>query len=545
MLKKILPIFYLLLFFSLPLMADDTSLHRLKDLKASKLILLEEINAKKIEMKSKINEETKKQLEVEIKELTTQADELNKKFEKIATGIDTSVIQKEDKNSKTTLSEDLQFLLEPLIESARDSTQEIRKKAKIQEEISYYKETLPKVTQAYQNIVDILEKSDNKELDKELKKDLEKLKKYWGEQVQLFSNNLNVSLHEIEVVEKNAVTFGSSLRENTKNFFNERGLFLFEGIMAFIMVLLIMKLIYALAVKLFPVFSKPSRSFYLRLVDLIFRLLTIILAIVIPMAVFYLEEDWFLFSLALLIFIGMLWTFRNLIAKLWQQARLFLNVGAVREEERIMYEGLPWKVKSINVFTMLENPTTKVKLRIPIEKLVDLTSRPFHPKEPWFPCKINDWMMLSDGYYGKVIGISLELIKLEAKGGGHKTYLVTDFLALTPLNLSVDFRLVEKFGISYKHQKESTTIIVEQLEAFILTKIEEENHSDGFKGLLVQFGSAEDSALSLTIVADLTGEMAILYYPLKRSLHRWCVDACNEYGWEIPFPQLTIHQPTP
>lgn len=220
MLKKILPIFYLLLFFSLPLMADDTSLHRLKDLKASKLILLEEINAKKIEMKSKINEETKKQLEVEIKELTTQADELNKKFEKIATGIDTSVIQKEDKNSKTTLSEDLQFLLEPLIESARDSTQEIRKKAKIQEEISYYKETLPKVTQAYQNIVDILEKSDNKELDKELKKDLEKLKKYWGEQVQLFSNNLNVSLHEIEVVEKNAVTFGSSLRENTKNFFN-------------------------------------------------------------------------------------------------------------------------------------------------------------------------------------------------------------------------------------------------------------------------------------------------------------------------------------
>lgn len=538
MFKKTLSLFYLLLFFSLPLIADTVSLNRLNDLKDSKQILMLEIKAKKLEIKESVSEENKKELETEIHELATEIDTLDQKFEKIATGIDTSIIEKEDKNSKTTLSEDLQFLLEPLVNSAKDSTKEIRKKAKIQEEINYYKETLPQVSQAYQNISDILKTSDNKALNK----DLEKLKKYWGEQVKLFSNNLNVSLHEIEVLEKNAVSLSSSLGENTKNFFNERGLFLLEGILAFILVLLIMKLIYALAVKLFPIFSKPSRSFYLRLVDLLFRLLTILLAIVIPMAIFYLEEDWFLFSLGLLILIAMLWTFRNLITKLWQQARLFLNVGAVREEERIMYEGLPWKVKNINVFTMLENPTTKVKLRIPIEKLVDLSSRPFHPKEPWFPCKINDWMMLSDGYYGKVIGISLELIKLEDKGGGHKTYLVTDFLALTPLNLSVDFRLIEKFGISYKHQKESTTVIVEQLRAFMLKKIDEENYTDGFKRLSVQFGSADDSALSLTIVADLTGEMAILYYPLKRSLQRWCVDASNEYGWEIPFPQLTIHQ---
>jgi hypothetical protein len=25
-------------------------------------------------------------------------------------------------------------------------------------------------------------------------------------------------------------------------------------------------------------------------------------------------------------------------------------------------------------------------------------------------------------------------------------------------------------------------------------------------------------------------------------MQRWCVEACNEFGWEIPFTQLTLHQ---
>jgi len=25
-------------------------------------------------------------------------------------------------------------------------------------------------------------------------------------------------------------------------------------------------------------------------------------------------------------------------------------------------------------------------------------------------------------------------------------------------------------------------------------------------------------------------------------MQRWCVEACNEYDWEIPFTQLTLHQ---
>jgi len=43
------------------------------------------------------------------------------------------------------------------------------------------------------------------------------------------------------------------------------------------------------------------------------------------------------------------------------------------------------------------------------------------------------------------------------------------------------------------------------------------------------------------VIADFKGELGDLYNRLRRSIQRWCVDACSEYGWEIPFPQMTLH----
>jgi hypothetical protein len=41
-------------------------------------------------------------------------------------------------------------------------------------------------------------------------------------------------------------------------------------------------------------------------------------------------------------------------------------------------------------------------------------------------------------------------------------------------------------------------------------------------------------------MADFDGELSDLYNRLGRSLQRWCVDACSENDWEIPFPQMTL-----
>ncbi|CAA6808966.1 MAG: Unknown protein [uncultured Sulfurovum sp.] len=538
MLKYFFFPFTFLLFLSSNAFADEETLYMLNELKISKQTLEKELKLKKLAIKKPLSENESEQLKKNIKNLNTQIDDLSTKFSKIATGIELTVVQRNAVQVETTLSEDFQLLLKPLIQSAKNGTKEMREKAYLHEEIDYYKSILPKASKAYENIKILLSTSKDKELTQELKK----LERYWKQQVQLLSSKLNASLHQVALLEKNAVSLSSRLQENSKNFFHERGLILFKGIIGTLVVLTFMRLIYFVLLKIFPIFTKPSRSFYIRFMDLLYKIATITLAIIIPMAIFYIEEDSFLFSIGVLLFLGMIWAFRNLIANLWQQARLFLNIGSVREEERIFFEGLPWKVKNINVFTIIENPTTGMYLRVPIERLVGLHSRPSHKNEPWFPCKLEEWVILSDGYYGKMTGISLEFIELENLGGGRKTYLVADFLALSPLNLSSDMRLLETFGISYKHQKECTTTIPNLLQEFLLAKFEKEDYTHGLIKLLVQFKSAGDSSLNIAIIVNLSGNMAPLYFKIQRDIQRWCVDASNEYNWEIPFPQLTVHQ---
>ncbi len=47
----------------------------------------------------------------------------------------------------------------------------------------------------------------------------------------------------------------------------------------------------------------------------------------------------------------------------------------------------------------------------------------------------------------------------------------------------------------------------------------------------------------MVVLATFKGEMVPQYPRLERALNKWCVDCCNENGWEIPFPQLTVHRP--
>ncbi|MCU7924215.1 MAG: hypothetical protein KZQ88_16120, partial [Candidatus Thiodiazotropha sp. (ex Dulcina madagascariensis)] len=143
----------------------------------------------------------------------------------------------------------------------------------------------------------------------------------------------------------------------------------------------------------------------LQLDELLHRILTTLMIVIGPMVVFYVVEDWVLFSLSILILLGIAWTLRQALPRYWHQIQLFLNIGSVREGERILMDGLPWRVDQLNVFCTLDNPEAALTQRVPIDDLVELKSRPSRPDEPWFPCKKDDWVILSDGVRGKVTGI--------------------------------------------------------------------------------------------------------------------------------------------
>jgi hypothetical protein len=535
-LKKISLLFIWVIFTSIHGFANEDTIKTLTELKKSQELLNDEIKATVTLIKDSTDSEEKERLESELKDLKIQSQDFKIKFEKIATGIDTTVITTKKEYQSSTLSEDFQLLIKPLLHAAKQSTEDMRKKAKLQEEKEYYENTLFYANKAHQNIEKLLQDGNSTLLDSDLKK----LEKQWLQKISLITSNLNATQQHMTMLEKDDVPFTQSFQDNFKNFFQQQGLVLLQGIGAFFIVIVLMQTIHMLLVKIFPMLVNPKRPFSIRFLDLIYWVLTVVLAISAPMLIFYYQENWILSSIAILILFGVMWTFRNLIPKLWKQGRLFLNIGPVRQEERIYYQNLPWRVKNINVFTILENPDSGVKLRLPIEELVGLTSRPSLPNEPWFPCRKNDWVLLSNDYYGKVVGISFEFIELVDHAGGRKTFIVSDFLALSPLNLSTGFMILDTIGISYSHQKESTREIITMLESFIVKQAEAEGYHEGLESVSVQFAHAGNSSLDLKIIAYFNGKMASNYFRMRRAISRWSVDACTEYGWEIPFPQLTI-----
>jgi hypothetical protein len=466
-------------------------------------------------------------------DLTKTTENLNE----IAAGADINNLRT-TQETKFDIKEELFSLVRPAIKEMKDMTSHVRQKSDLKDNIAYYKTKLPVVERAVANITRLLQANENKELEKRLKSILAD----WNKQLTFMQSELQSAQLQLEKLEKSETSVGEASQSYLKAFFQARGLYLSQALGVVILVLLLSRLSHAAIVRLFPGYKAEHRSFRLRLVDLLHRILTVILVIIGPMVVFYMVEDWVLFSLGILLLIGIGLTLRHALPRYWKQIQLFLNIGSVREDERIDLDGLPWRVRSINIFSILENPTAEICQRIRIDDLVDLKSRPFRKDDPWFPCVRGDWVLLSDGMRGKVIGITQELVELVARGGAHRTYRTAEFLSLSPTNLSRNFRLKETIGISYDLQKESVTSIPGQLQAFIVERINESDYANKLLNLRVEFERANTSSLDVVVIADFDGSVADLYNRLRRTLQAWCVAACNEYGWEIPFTQLTLHQ---
>ena len=76
-------------------------------------------------------------------------------------------------------------------------------------------------------------------------------------------------------------------------------------------------------------------------------------------------------------------------------------------------------------------------VRLHINDLMKLRSRPVTPNESWFPSKSSDWIRLADGTYGYVLAQTPEMVTLKLKGGALKYYPTADYLAQSPVNLLI------------------------------------------------------------------------------------------------------------
>ncbi|TVR61510.1 MAG: hypothetical protein EA420_11895 [Candidatus Competibacteraceae bacterium] len=287
----------------------------------------------------------------------------------------------------------------------------------------------------------------------------------------------------------------------------------------------------------------PSRTRSLtRVTALLFRGLTLILALSVTFIILYVRSDWLLLGLLILVLLAILLALRQSLPRHMREIRTLLDMGSVREGERIIYAGIPWRINTLNFYSTLHNPLLRGGLlRLPLDRLVDLESRPQAADEPWFPSRENDIIILDGDIWGKVLLQTPEIVQVRVIGS-IKTFTVADYLGKNPRNLSMDgFAIPIVFGLDYRHQAEILNDIVPRMRAYLEEQLQQQPFHPHLTALLVEFNEAAGSSLNLLIVGVFTGAGAEDYWAIRRFLQRTAVSACNQYGWTIPFDQLTVH----
>jgi predicted nuclease with TOPRIM domain len=505
---------------------------------------IESINQKKQEKQAALQTEpSREQKELileEISLLEKRLDELKENFEKIVTIIDLKGTDAK-LEEKFQWKEEILDLLAPLVKQVKKATARPRQIERLRSEVDFYQTQVKSVRQELSYLETLIDDIDAAY--PRLQEKLDGLKMSWIEREKQLSNLLTVTRHELSALLSQKQSILTTAQEALKLFFKSRGKNLFLAFAAFISAFVLLRLLHRFIYRFSPIHKGRKRSFAVRLMDVVYHTFTVLIATIALLIVLYIFGDWLLLSLALIFCFGLAWSARTGLLMFWKQVQFMLNLGTVREDERVIYNGIPWRVASLNVFAILENPLLSHKrMRLPLNDLIGLSSRPYKKEEPWFPCHVEDWVVLADGRRGKVISQSPEMVQLVLPGGSLKTFLTPEFLAQSPINISTGFRLKAIFGLDYKHQENITKEILDQFSEALSQGLVASGYGDVLNDTRVEVENPAASSLDLMLIADFDGKADNKYNYLRRTMMRIGIDACNQYGWSIPFTQVTVHQ---
>jgi hypothetical protein len=270
------------------------------------------------------------------------------------------------------------------------------------------------------------------------------------------------------------------------------------------------------------------------MLDVLYHATALVVGAALSMTVLYSIGDWLLLGLSLVALVALLLAAKNGLPRYYSQARLLLNLGEVREGERVVINGLPWQVRSLNLVSELVNPSLQHgALRIPIAGITGLSSRPYEIGEVWFPCKEGDWVQLADGTFGKAVAVTSEFVQVVQLGGAHKTYTASAFLGQNAVNFTGGFRVTAIVKVHPDHRELVTETIPPMLHEGILEGLLTLVEHQQIKSLKVEFRAVIPNALEFDVVADFDGQVAEKLPTLQRALQQYALATCNAQGWKL------------
>ncbi len=470
----------------------------------------------------------------EVELLRAEYEDLASKFETLSTGVDPQSLDK-TQSGAFDLVQEVAEVVEPVIRQLKSGTEGPRKIEYLKSAKRLANERIKIVDRALKTIDENIARSSEETLAA-----LQELRATWKQRGIKYKNELDVAQFELQTTQESRISLVESMKEFIDDFFRNRGLNLLIALTSFLVVFLILRFVRQRVLK---VLFRRGATFYSRLASVVLQILSVLAALGAMVIALFAVSDWVLLVVVLIFLVGIGWAGAKGLPQFFEQIRLLLNLGSVREKERVIMAGLPWIVDELKLYTILRNPDLSGgEYRIPIKDLVGLHSRPIASNEVWFPCREGDWVILGDSTRGRVVLQSPDMVQLVEPGGARKTYPTSDFLGQNPRNLSTNYRLQITFGIDYCYQAISTSEVPAIMAAAVQEKLEEILKPKELLSLVVEFKEANTSSLDYAVLADLAGSTAAQYDYLKRTISRILVDTCNKHDWVIPFTQITLHQ---
>jgi len=499
----------------------------------------ERLQARRVALRSVQDESERAQIDLEVEQTASDLKSLQMALEMMVTGgVDLGLFGTQTKDAKFDWREQLQSVFEPVLVELKKLTERPRKIERLRGDQNYYKERLTAAEAALTSIAAYRKQAPSVEL----RQVFGGYEDRWRQRRDNLKNRLKVIDFELQEMFAPVKATARDPIEALKDLLSGRILNLAIAVAVMALVYLLMFLFDRLIARVLRRRIRVGRGFLSRLGTLAYTVMTGILLILSGIVTLYLLGDWLLLGVFIILLVGAALVIQRSLPHYLAEAKLILNLGSVREGERIIYEDLPWRVKLLGFYTTLINPSLQGGiLRIPSRELVSFHSRAYTSDEPWFPTDVGDFVLLGDGSYGQVLSQSPEIVQIKSLGA-IKTYRSTKFVDQDPRNLSrTGFTVVATFGLDYQHQADITESIRSLMETEVRAGLAGQGLSEYLAAFSVEFGSAAASSLDLAIIANFNGKAAGRYFGIQRCIQRLAVEACNRHGWVIPFNQITVH----
>ncbi len=516
---------------------SERQFESLQKIDLNKIWLKKVLKEKKEKLKGQaLSNEEEKVLKQEVDVLKRKISIEEYQFIEVATGVFIERGEKPNLESKKDLSKQIKEILMPLLEGLRRISERPRKIELYKSQIELYKKAILIRENAIIKIEELIKKDKYGDL----------------------KNSLNLS-KEMLFTEKRNLEFDLTLAERSlrkidgkkSSFINEAGNVLTEfigtkGKNLFLSISVLFIFFYSFMIcrnRLFELFDLSDRFLFLKKTFMaLYGGIAFTVSLFASILCLYFLNDWLLVTIACIFIFGILWSLKQVAPELLDEARLILNLGTVREGERVYYKGVPWKVDSLNFLCSLTNDSLEGgRILVRAKDMMNHQSRPMAENESMFPTEKGNWISLKDGSFGEVILQTPDQILLKTLGGSQIYYQTPQFLSLFPENLSYGYFIEVTLRLDYQLQKR----VLELLPFFKQGFDEGINSSDIFKGnikkLMVEFKAQGEHAFELWIRVDAEGVMAPYRFTLERLIHKIFIELCNEKEITIPLEQLKIH----